>query len=114
MALMIDLHRVVHASGRRRREHRRVIDGCCDDARTGPPTAQCESENGSLTCVYAGRGEDDLIRSGSHGGGDHFPSPIQGLGGKPSGPVEPDWIAPPRLLRIKPSLARVGEPWLAR
>jgi hypothetical protein len=28
--------------------------------------------------------------------------------------VEPDGIAPARLLRIKPCLARIGEHWLAR
>ena len=106
MALMIDLHRLVHASGGRSRKHRGVVDCCCDDAGTNPPAAQCQSQHGSLTCVYAGRGEDDLIRSCSHGGGDHSSSLVHGLGGKPSRPVEPDWIAPPRLLRIKPSLAR--------
>ena len=84
MALMIDLHRVMHASGGSSREHRGVVDCCCDDAGTGPPAAQCQSENGSLTCVYAGRGEDDLIRSCPHGGGDHVSRLIHGLRGKAS------------------------------
>jgi hypothetical protein len=64
--------------------------------------------------VNPGRGEDDLIRSCSYGGGDHFSSLIHGLGGKPARPVEPDRIAPARLLRIKPSLACISEHRLAR
>ena len=59
------------------------------------------------------RGEDDLIRSGSHGGSYHFASLVHALGGKASRPVEPDRISPPCLLRIKPSLAGISEHWLA-
>ena len=113
MALMIDLHHIVHTGGGRSRKHRGVIDCCCDNAGTHPPSAQCQSEDGSLTCVYAGRGEDDLIRSCSHGGSYHFASLVHALGGKASRPVEPDRISPPCLLRIKPSLAGIGEHWLA-
>jgi hypothetical protein len=111
---MIDWHCIMHTSSGRGRKHRGVIDCCCDDAGTNPPSAQCQSENGSLTCVYAGRGEDDLVRSCSHGGRYHLASLVHSLGGKASGPVEPDRIPPPRLLRIKPSLAGLGEHWLAR
>jgi hypothetical protein len=64
--------------------------------------------------VYSGRGEDNLIRSCSYGSGDHFSSLIHGLCGKAARPVEPDGIAPASLLRIKPSLARIGEHRLAR
>jgi hypothetical protein len=81
MALMIDLHHIVHTSGGRSRKHRGVIDCCCDNAGANPPSAQCQSEDGSLSCVYAGRGEDDLIRSCSHGTGYHVASLVQGLGG---------------------------------
>jgi hypothetical protein len=91
-----------------------VVDCCCDDAGADPASAQCQSKDGSLTRVYPGRGEDNLIRSCSYGGGDHFSSLIHGLGGKAARPVEPDGIAPGSLLRIKPSLTRNGEHWLAR
>ena len=104
----------MHASGGGSREHRRVVDCCCDDAGTDPPAAQSQSENGSLTCVYAGRSEDDLIRSCSHGGGEHVSGLIHGLRGKPARSMEPGWIAPARQLRIKPSLACILEHWLAR
>jgi hypothetical protein len=114
MALMIDLHHIVHTSGGRGRKHRGMIDCCCDDAGTNPPPAQRQSEDGSLTCVYAGGGEDDLVRSCSHGGCYHAASLVQGLGGKAPRPVEPDRISPPCLLRIEPSLARIGDYWLAR
>ena len=114
MALMIDIHRLVHSSDGSRRKHRGVVDCCGDDAGADPAPAQCQSKDGCLTRVYPGRGEDDLIRSCSDGGGDHFSSLIHGLGSKPARPVESERIAPARLLRIKPSLARISEHRLAR
>jgi hypothetical protein len=111
---MIDIHHVVHPSGGGRRKHRGVVDCCCDDAGTDPAPAQAQSKDGSLTRVYPGCGENDLIRSRSDGSGHHFSSLVHGLGGEPAGPVETSWIAPPCLLPIKPSLARIGEHWLAR
>jgi hypothetical protein len=114
MALMIDIHRVVHPSSGSRRKHRGVVDCCCDDAGTDPAPAQPQSKDGGLTRVYPGCGEDDLIRSRPYRGGNHFSSLVHGLGGKPAGSVETIWIAPPCLLRIKPSLAHIGEHWLAR
>ena len=113
MALMIDWHYIMHTSGGRGRKHRGMIDCCGDDAGTDPPSAQRQSEDGSLTCVYAGRGEDDLVWSCPHGGGYHVASLVEGLRGKASRPVEPDRISPPCLLRSKPSLAGLGEHWLA-
>ena len=113
MALMIDIHHDVHPSGGGRRKHRGVVDCCCDDAGTDPPPAQPQSKYGSLTRVNSGCSEDDLIWSRSDGSGNHFTSLVHGLTGKPAGPVETSWIAPARLLRIKPSLARIGEHWLA-
>jgi hypothetical protein len=104
----------VHTSGGRGRKHRGVIDCCCDDTGANPPSAQCQSEDGSLTRVYPGGSEDHLIRSCPYGGGYHFASLVQCLGGKASRPVEPDRISPTCLLRIKPSLARIGEHRLAR
>jgi hypothetical protein len=72
MALMIDLHRIMRASGSSRREHRGVVDCRCDDARTHPAVAQGKSGDGCVTRVYARRSEDHLIRSPSHGGRDHL------------------------------------------
>jgi hypothetical protein len=114
MALMIDRHHIVNTSGGGGRKHRGVIDCCCDDPGANSSSAQRQSVDGSLTCVYPGGGEDDLIRSCPHGGGYHFASLVQGLGGKASTPVEPGRISPSRLLRTKPSLAGVGEHRLAR
>ena len=114
MALMIDIHHDVHPSGGSRRKHRGVVDCCCDDAGADPAPAQCQSKDGGLTRVNPGRGEDNLVRSCSYGGGDHLSSLIHGLGGKPARPVEPDRIAPARLLRIKPGLACISEHRLAR
>jgi hypothetical protein len=114
MALMIDIHHVVHPSGGGRPEDRGVIDCCCDDARTHPAPAQRQSKDGGLIRVYPGCGQDDLIRSRSYPGGNHFSCLVNGLGGKPARPVQTCWIAPTCLLRIKPSLARIGEHWLAR
>jgi hypothetical protein len=111
---MIDIYHVVHPRGGGGRKHRGVIDCCCDDAGTDPAPAQPQSKDGGLTRVYSGCGEDDFIRSRSSGGGNHFSSLVHGLRGKPAGPVETSWIAPAGLLRIKPSLARIGEHWLAR
>jgi hypothetical protein len=91
-----------------------VVDCCGNDAGTDPPAAQCQSENGSLACVGAGRSEDDLIRSCSHRRGNYLSSLIQGLGGQAARSMEPGWIAPARLLRIKPCLARILEHRLAR
>ena len=113
MALMIDADGVVHSGGGRRREHRGVVDCCCDDAGTDPAPAQPESEDGCLTRVYTGRGEDDLIRSRSYRGGNHFSGLVHGLCRKPAGPVETSRIAPAGLLRIKPSLAGISEHRLA-
>ena len=114
MAFMIDIHNVVHPSGGGRSEHRGVIDCRCDDPGTHSTPPQRQSKNSGLTRVYAGCGEDDLIRSRSHRGADHFSCLVHGLGGKPAWPVQTCWIAPACLLRIKPSLARIGEHWLAR
>ena len=114
MALMIDRHHIVNTSGGGGRKHRGVIDCCCDDPGANSPSAQRQSVDGSLTCVYPGGGEDHLIRSCPHRGGYYFASLVQGLGGKASRPVEPDRISPTCLLRIKPSLARIGEHRLAR
>jgi hypothetical protein len=104
----------VNTSGGGGRKHRGVIDCCCDDPGANSSSAQRQSVDGSLTCVYPGGGEDDLIRSCPHGGGYHFASLVQGLGGKASRSVESGRISPTCLLRIKPSLARIGEHWLAR
>ena len=114
MALMIDVHRVVHPSGGCRRKHRGVVDCCCDDAGTDPAPAHSESEDGCLTRVHPGCGEDDLIGSRSYRGGNHFSGLVHGLCRKPAGPVEASRIAPACLLCIKPSLARIGEHRLAR
>jgi hypothetical protein len=111
---MINFHRLVGASGGGGCKHRGVVDRCRDDARTRPPAAQSKPQHGSLTCVYPGGGEDDLIWPRSHGGGYHFASLVQGLGGNASRSVESGRISPTCLLRIKPSLARIGEHWLAR
>jgi hypothetical protein len=114
MALMIDVHHVMHPSCGGRRKHRGVVDCCCDDAGTDPAPAQPQSKDSRLTRVYPGCGENDLIWSPSDGSGNHFSSLVHGLCRKPAGPVETSWIAPACLLRIKPSLARIGEHWLAR
>jgi hypothetical protein len=114
MALMINLHRLVSAGSGSGRKHRRMVDGCRHDARTNPPPAQRQSRDGSLIRVYPGRGEEDFIRSCSHGTCDHLPRPIHGLRGEPTGPMEPDWIAPSGLLRSEPSLPRIREHRLAR
>ena len=110
---MINFYRLVGASSGGSCEHRGVVDCCCDDARTHPSTAQSKPQHGSLTCVYPGRGEDDLIWSCSHGGGYHFASLVHGLGGKASRSVQSGRISPTGLLRIKPSLAGIGEHWFA-
>jgi hypothetical protein len=91
-----------------------VVDRRCDDAGTHPAPAQRQSKDGGLIRVDPGSGEDDLIRSRSYSGGNHFSCLVNGLGGKPARPVQTCWIAPARLLRIEPSLARIGEHWLAR
>ena len=114
VALMIDRHRLVRTGNGSGREYRRVVDGCSDDAGTNPPPAQRQSRDGRLTCVYAGPGEEDLIRSRSHCTGDYFPRHVHGLRSQSTGPMESDRIAPSGLLRIKPSLPRIGEHWLAR
>ena len=107
------LHRLVHTSGGRGRKHRGVIDCRCDDAGTNPPSAQCQSEDGSLTCVYAGRGEDDLVRSCSTAAATTSRAwSMAWAARRPAGGAWP--ISPPRLLRIKPSLAGIGEHRLAR
>jgi hypothetical protein len=105
MALMIDLHRVMHASGSSGCEHRGVVDCSRDDARTHPAAAQGQASDCSVTRVYAGRGEDHLIRPPSDGGCDYLSRLIQSLRGKPTWPVEAHWIAPPSLLSLEPSLA---------
>jgi hypothetical protein len=64
--------------------------------------------------VYAGRGEDHLIRSPSHGGRDYLSRLIQSLRGKSTWAVQAHWIAPPSLLRVQPSLARFLLHGLAR
>ena len=64
--------------------------------------------------MYAGRGEDHLIRSPSHGGRDYLSRLIQSLRGKSTWAVQAHWIAPPGLLCLEPSLARFFEHRLAR
>ena len=90
-----------------------MVDGCRNNARTNPPPAQRQPRDRSLICVYPRRGEDDFIRSCSHSTRDHLPRTIHGLRGQPTGPMEPDWIAPSGLLRIEPSLPRIREHRLA-
>jgi hypothetical protein len=114
MALLIDVHCVVHSGGGGRRKHRGMVDCRCDDAGPDPAPAQSQSKDGCLTRVYPGCGEDDLIRSRFYRGGNHFSGLVHGLCRKSAGPVETSWIAPACLLRIKPSLAGIGEHWLAR
>jgi hypothetical protein len=111
---MIDLHRVMRPSGSSSREHRGVVDCRCDDAGAHPAASQGQSSDGSLTCVYAGRGEDHLIRSPSHGGRDYLSRLIQSLRGKSTWAVQAHWIAPPSLLCLEPSVARFFEHGLAR
>jgi hypothetical protein len=51
----------------RGREYRRVIDCCCDNPRSNATPAQCHAGDGSLIRMGLRRGEDNLIRSSSHG-----------------------------------------------
>jgi hypothetical protein len=78
---MINLHRLVGAGSGSGGEHRRVIDGRSDNAGTNPPPTQCQTRDGSVICVYAGRCEEHFIRSRSYGAGDHLSRPVHGLGG---------------------------------
>ena len=70
--------------------------------------------DGSLTCVYAGRGEDDLIRSRSHSGRNHFPrlDPRPGRQADQAGAAEPDRPSLPAAHQAKPGVhpASIGSP----
>jgi hypothetical protein len=114
MAFMIDLHSVMCARGGGSREHRGVIDCRCDDAGSHPAATQDKSSDRSLICVYAGRGEDHLIRSTSHGGRDYLSRLVQSLRGKATWAVQAHGVAPPSLLRLEPGLARILKHGLAR
>jgi hypothetical protein len=90
-----------------------MINRTGDDSGTGTPASFGQAGDRGRGCLGSRAGENHFVGPGSDSLGDHLPSPIQRLGGKPARPVQSKRITPPGVLRSEPGSARFRQHRLA-